>query len=105
MNRVIRAGWVLALWVFGLLTGLAARNGQLSADDWPQWRGPTRDDVWKETGLVERFAGPRLPVRWRVDLGSGYSGPTVAEGRVYVTDRQGKPSRREARSLRCQTRT
>ncbi len=57
------------------------------ADDWPQWRGPGRDGVWKETGIVERFSDPQLKLRWRVPISSGYSGPTVAEGRVYVTDR------------------
>ncbi len=25
------------------------------ADDWPQWRGPNRDGVWRETGIVEKF--------------------------------------------------
>jgi outer membrane protein assembly factor BamB len=86
MNRVIRTSWVL-----GLLTGWAACNGQLLADDWPQWRGPTRDGVWKETGVLQRFSGPQLPIRWRANIGSGYSGPTVADGRVYVTDRQSEP--------------
>ena len=32
-------------------------------------------------GLVEKFAGPQLEIRWRAPIGSGYSGPTVAEGR------------------------
>jgi outer membrane protein assembly factor BamB len=63
-----------------------------TADDWPGWRGPTRDDVWKETGLVEKFSTARLPLLWRAKIGSGYSGPTVADGRVYVTDLQKKPT-------------
>lgn len=62
-----------------------------TADDWPQWRGPTRDGVWRETGLVDRFAGERLEPLWRAAIGPGYSGPTVAQGRVYVTDRQTEP--------------
>ncbi len=61
------------------------------ADDWPQWRGPQRDGVWRETGVVGKFAGPELKQRWNVPIGSGYSGPTVAAGRVYVTDRQVEP--------------
>ena len=65
------------------------------ADDWPQWRGPTRDGVWRETGIVERFAADRLARRWSVDVGSGYSGPTVADGRVYVTDRLVEPAQAE----------
>jgi len=57
------------------------------ADDWPQWRGPNRDGVWSETGVVERFSSEQLPIKWRVEIGPGYSGPTVAKGRVYVADR------------------
>ena len=58
------------------------------ADDWPQWRGPGRDGVWRETGVVEKLpgAGGEIPIKWRAPIGSGYSGPTVADGRVYVTD-------------------
>ena len=65
------------------------------ADDWPQWRGPTRDGVWREGNLVERFASPQLTPLWRAAVGSGYSGPTVAGGRVYVTDRLVEPKQVE----------
>ena len=65
----------------------------MSADDWPQWRGPQRNGVWTETGVVERLDEPRLKNRWRVPIGSGYSGPTAAGRRVYVTDRLGKKER------------
>jgi outer membrane protein assembly factor BamB len=61
------------------------------ADDWPQWRGPERDGVWRETGLLDKFAAEKLKLRWRVPLAAGYSGPTVADGRVYVTDRLVEP--------------
>lgn len=61
------------------------------ADDWPQWRGPTRDGVWKESGIIDKFEGPEIKRRWSVPIGGGYSGPTVAEGRVYVTDRIDQP--------------
>ena len=67
---------------------LAACNTPLFGDDWPQWRGLARNGIWKESGIVDKFAGPQLPLRWRVPIGSGYSGPTVANGRVYVMDRQ-----------------
>jgi len=66
-----------------------------SADDWPQWRGPNRDGVWRETGIIEKFDGDELEPVWRVDIGSGYSGPTVADGRVYVTDRVTQPKQIE----------
>lgn len=66
-----------------------------AADDWPQWRGPSRDGVWRETGIVEKFAKPQLDLVWRAEISSGYSGPTVADGRVYVTDRMVKPTQVE----------
>jgi len=69
--------------------------GVSPAADWPQWRGANRDGVWTETGLVERFAAAQLPVKWRVAIGSGYCGPTVAGGRVFVMDRVIKPARQE----------
>jgi len=65
------------------------------ADEWPQWRGPSRDGVWRETGLVEKFTGPEIKARWRVPVANGYSGPTVADGRVYVTDRVVEPKEQE----------
>ena len=65
------------------------------ADDWPQWRGPGRDGDWKETGLIDRFESDQIDVLWRQPIGPGYSGPTVADGRVFVTDRQTKPEQIE----------
>jgi outer membrane protein assembly factor BamB len=60
----------------------------LRADDWPQWLGPERDSVWRETGIVSSFPASGPPVVWRAPIGSGYSGPAVAQGRVYVLDHQ-----------------
>lgn len=56
------------------------------ADEWPQWMGPNRDNVWKENGIVSDFndEGPRI--LWKAEIAGGYSGPAVADGRVYVTD-------------------
>jgi len=77
-------GWRLAL-AFGLLSLPVAT---LHAADWPQWLGPQRDAVWRETGIVEKFPADGLKYRWRVPLGGGFAGPAVAKGRVYVLDRQ-----------------
>ncbi|HEX4148035.1 MAG TPA: PQQ-binding-like beta-propeller repeat protein, partial [Pirellulales bacterium] len=65
------------------------------ADEWPQWRGPTRDGVWSETGLVDHFASTQLPLKWRAPIGSGYTGPTVCDGRVFLTDRLVEPKQME----------
>lgn len=74
--QILRIGFVAAI------LSSAAR-----ADDWPQWLGPQRDGVWRETGIVETFpaGGPKL--LWRTPVGAGYSGPAVAGGKVYITDR------------------
>lgn len=57
-----------------------------AAEDWPQWMGPGRDDVWTETGIIEKFpeGGPKF--LWRKPVSGGFSGPAVAGGKVYVTD-------------------
>jgi outer membrane protein assembly factor BamB len=58
----------------------------LRAEDWPQWRGLDRDGVWHETGILQSFPPGGLKVLWRVPVGTGFSSPVVAQGRVYVTD-------------------
>jgi outer membrane protein assembly factor BamB len=72
----------------GLLTWLLLASGTARADDWPQWLGPNRDSVWRETGIVEKFTAQGPPIRWRTAIGGGYAGPAVAGGRVYLIARQ-----------------
>jgi outer membrane protein assembly factor BamB len=57
-----------------------------SAADWPQWMGPNRDDVWSETGIIEKFPAGGLKLQWRKPIHGGFAGPAVANGKVYVTD-------------------
>jgi len=66
--------------------------GPVVAEDWPQWGGPQRDIVWRESGVVETLpavdpATGMLPRVWSAKIGAGYAGPAVADGRVFVTDR------------------
>ena len=58
------------------------------ADDWPQWMGPKRDAIWRESGIVESFSKNGLKPAWRVEIGGGYAGPAVADGKVFVMDYQ-----------------
>ena len=69
---------ILAICVLGM------RSSQ--ADDWPQWMGPNRNNVWSESGILERFPEGGPKVLWRTPIAGGYSGPAVADGRVYITD-------------------
>jgi outer membrane protein assembly factor BamB len=77
-------------WSFhlGAVCALLLVGNPLFAEDWPQWLGPNRDSVWRESGIIEKFPTNGPPVRWRVSIGGGYAGPVVAKGRVYVSDRQ-----------------
>jgi outer membrane protein assembly factor BamB len=74
----------------GTITALVAvcSIAALHAEDWPQWRGPRRDAVWHETGLLQSFPPEGLKLLWRAPIGVGFSSPCVAQGRVYVTDSQ-----------------
>lgn len=83
----MRSAWKCAA-VMVIAHGLGA--AAVRGDDWPQWLGPKRDGIWRETGIVDQLP-EKLHYRWRVPIDRGYSGPVVASGRVYVTDRQVKP--------------
>jgi outer membrane protein assembly factor BamB len=67
-----------------LLSSLALATF-LSAADWPQWRGPDRTGISKETNLLQEWPkdGPNLA--WKVgELGTGYSSPSIAKGVIYL---------------------
>jgi outer membrane protein assembly factor BamB len=57
----------------------------LTAADWPQWRGPDRDDISKETGLLKKWPDGGPKKLWMSDKGGlGYSGPAIAGGTLYT---------------------
>ena len=61
-----------------------------SASDWPQWRGPARDGVSRESGLLKQWpaGGPKL--LWQLDdIGDGYSTPAVVGSRIYLMSNRG----------------
>jgi len=70
--------------ILGLV--LPSASVSLFADEWPQWMGPKRDNVWREEGIVEKFPAGGPKVLWRAPVNGGYSGPAVIKGRVFVTD-------------------
>jgi outer membrane protein assembly factor BamB len=83
--RLVKDFFASGILLAVMATGCASEH---RADDWPQWLGPERDSVWRETGIVSSFPAGGPPVVWRAEIGSGYSGPAVANGRVYVLDHQ-----------------
>ena len=98
MNLLQRSPvWTWSLFLCGVAIVWNPTVG--SADDWPQWGGPRRDLVWRETGIVDALpAGPKLPRMWSTPIGAGYAGPAVADGRVYVMDR---PEQTETERVLC----
>lgn len=93
MRGIGRQTWTMTL-------ALAWSTATALGDDWPQWRGPNRDAVYRETGLLETFPKSGLPIRWRVAAGWGFASPVVAQGRVYLADSEvAKPNAKER--LRC----
>jgi len=87
VSIALRSLW-LPCW---LATLIVVTSSCARADDWPQWLGPQRDGVWRETGIVEVFPSTGLTPRWRTPIGSGYAGPSVANGREIVHDRKLAP--------------
>lgn len=55
-----------------------------TSDEWPQWLGPNRDGISRETGLRKSWAEAGPKVAWRTPLGEGYSGISIAQGHVYT---------------------
>ncbi len=76
MNRL------LPILCFGFLI---VSQSSVNAEDWPTWRGPNRDGLSQETGLLSKWPanGPKL--LWRIDeFGRGYSSVAISNGRLYT---------------------
>jgi len=76
------------LWIAGIV--ILSKALPVFADNWPQWRGPQRDGISHETGLLGEWPkeGPKL--LWRVEnIGRGYSTPAVVNDRLYLMASEG----------------
>jgi outer membrane protein assembly factor BamB len=53
--------------------------------DWPTWRGPKRDAISPETGLLKTWPAAGPPLAWKVDgLGQGYSSLAIRGGKIFT---------------------
>lgn len=59
----------------------------VTAQDWPQFLGPDRDSKSPQKGLLRSWPEKGPDVLWAVDIGIGYGGPVVKNGKVYLLDR------------------
>jgi outer membrane protein assembly factor BamB len=86
-----RAALSTMLWLLLVSGGAAAESpadGLVAAPepDWPQWRGPRRDGISDETGLLPSWPPGGPPLLWKVDgLGTGWSSPIIVGERLYIT--------------------
>lgn len=86
--------WIaVPLVLLGLVSAPRSESapGQPGAHDWPQWQGQRRDGVARETGLLKSWPKDGPSLAWKAKgLGKGYSTPSVAAGRVFLTSYRDK---------------
>src|SRR5690349_13967981 len=72
-------------WVIFNILCLVSAVGTASASDWPQWRGPKRDGVSLETGLLKTWPAQGPALVWKgTNIGAGYSGVAVVDGKIFT---------------------
>ena len=82
-----------------LATDADVSSSDIGGEDWPRWRGPRGDGAWQGPTLPARWPAGGLRRVWRQPVGGGYAGVAVAQGHVYLMDRQVEPQ--EAERLLC----
>ncbi len=76
--------------LIGALSG-ALLLSSASAADWPQWQGPDRNAISKETGLLKKWPKDGPPLAWRIaGLGGGDSAPAIAAGKIFGMSHRGE---------------
>ena len=70
--------------LFVLLACFTTTN--LWSGDWPQFRGPNRDDISTETGLLRTWPAEGPKILWETPVAQGYAGAAVKNGLVYIND-------------------
>src|SRR5436853_7735344 len=63
---------------------LIAMSSVARADDWPQFLGPNRDGVSRETGLLRAWPNDGPPRLWKRDVGAGFAGPVVVGDKLIL---------------------
>jgi outer membrane protein assembly factor BamB len=79
---------ITCLWAWNATTNVEPITS--THREWHQWRGPNRDGISHETGLITSWpeAGPREV--WRISLGDGFSGISISNGRAYTMYAKGE---------------
>ena len=76
--------------LFAATIAIAQTPAQTNAANWPQWRGPNRDGISKETGLLKQWPAEGPPLVWKATgAGAGFSSFSIANGRLYTMGLRG----------------
>ena len=70
--------------IFTLCCLLVAGACGVGAEDWPQWRGPDRNGISSETGLLMKWPDEGPPILWKGKVGMGFSSMVIGDGRLYT---------------------
>lgn len=71
--------------VLMLVQQAMGQSGAQTAANWPQWRGPNRDGISKETGLLKQWPAEGPPLVWKASgAGRGYSSFSISNGKLYT---------------------
>lgn len=68
------------------LVALLQVSERAIAEDWPNWMGPNRDNLWNIAKPPQSLPSGSLKAKWTAPVAGGYSGPAVVGNRIYVTD-------------------
>ncbi len=77
----------IRIYSFAIVGGFAISTFAFG-QDWTQWNGPTRDGLLAKGTVAKPIPKQGLRLKWKQPVSLGYSGPTIANGRVFVTDDQ-----------------
>ena len=66
---------------------LFACLSDIFAQDWPQYLGPNRNSTSPQKGILRTWPATGPQVLWTVDVGIGFGGPVIKDGKVYLLDR------------------
>ncbi len=73
-----------------LLVCLIGEASGQTPGEWPQWRGPNRDGISKETGLLKQWPAQGPPLVWKMaGAGRGYSSMAISNGRLFTMGLRG----------------
>jgi outer membrane protein assembly factor BamB len=87
MKRVMK---IKQIKIYVTLVILMAGIANVIAQDWPQFLGPKRNSTSDQKGILRTWPQQGPDVLWTVNVGIGFGGPVIKDGKVYLLDRDDK---------------